>query len=117
MKITPDYEGRNDGYDKKTVRYFGKASSKGYFYELYVLVDGVKSAIIIDNYGVSVDFITGESIHTNIIPHKLFPGRQSLTWKHLRQIVNVLEGTSCEGKVYSRQQMETFYKEWKQRYG
>lgn len=47
MKITPDYNGRNDLYDKDTVRYYESLDNDGYFYEMYVMVDGVKSKIVL----------------------------------------------------------------------
>ena len=39
MKITPDYQGRNDGYDNNTVRFYESIDDDGYFYECYVLID------------------------------------------------------------------------------
>lgn len=113
MKITPDYKGRNDGYDNHTVRFYESLDDDSYFYELYVLIDGKKAAIIITDDGVSVDMITGESIHTNIVPERLYGKRKSLQWKHLSKILELVEGSEAEGRVFSKQEMEALYEQWK----
>lgn len=123
MKIRPDYEGRNDEWtggpdDKLTVRYYEKVYEDGYFYELYVMIDGVKSAIIITEGGVSIEWRSGPNcdatIHTNIVPKQLFEGLERLTWPHLLKIIKIVESTGGEGLSYSREEMKELYERWKQ---
>lgn len=113
MKITPDYEGRDDGYDNDTVRFYENLNDNDYFYELYVLIDSKKAAIIVTNEGVSVDFLDGRSIHTNIVPERLYGKTRSLKWKQLSKILETIEATDAEGKVWSSQEMEAMYNKWK----
>lgn len=113
MKITPDYKGRNDEYDNNTVRFYESIDDNSYFYELYVLIDGKKAAVIVTNSGVSVDYLTGESVHTNIVPERLYGKRKSLKWKHLSKILEIIESTNGEGKIFSKQDMNALYEKWK----
>jgi hypothetical protein len=112
MKITPDYKGRDDEYDDNTVRYYESINKKGYFYELYVMIDDVKAKIIITNGGVSIDFVDGRCVHTNIIPERLFKENE-LTWPKLRKIIRIIENTEAEGMVYSQEEMREKYILWK----
>lgn len=113
MKITPDHNNRDDSYDEKTVRYYESIDKEGYFYEMYVLVDGKKAAVIVTDEGVSVDFTSGVCVHTNIVPNRLFPGKKMLEWSKLHKILKILESTEMEGKVFSAKQMKDRYKKWK----
>jgi len=116
MKITPYINPeycKDDGYDDKTIRYYEEIDEDGYFYELYVLLDGVKAAIIILDEGVSVDFYSGECNCTNIVPNRLFPNCKSLVWDQLYQIVKTLAKTGIEGRAYSKDEMEASYQKWK----
>jgi len=118
MKIKPHIEGReDDGYDNETIRYYESLDDKGYFYELYVLIDGNYSAIIITEGGVSVEFRegpkSGASIHTNIIPENLFPNSKSLEWDQLCKIIKILEVSDLEGRFFSKKHMDDLFEEWK----
>src|ERR1022692_743204 len=113
-KLTVDYKDKNDDYDKDTVRYYTKLYEDGYFYELYMLYNGKKVAIIVTECGVSVDFRkSGKSIHTNIRPDKLFPGKSKLEWDDLHDIIDILEATDLEGKESSAKEMKKLHKELK----
>jgi hypothetical protein len=116
MKITPDYKGRNDGYDKDTVRYWERVDENSYFYELYVLIDGNKSRIQVTEGGVCVDFknpINSIShIDTNIIPKRLFPYKKFLEWEELYKIIKILQATGIEGRAFTVEEEEKLYKEW-----
>ncbi len=121
MKITPDYKGRDDEWtggseDKYTVRYYESIDSEGYFYELYVNVDGIKSAIIITDDGVSIDYragsCCGSSVHTNLVPRRLFGEKKELTWPYLKRIIRILESTDGEGRFYTKEEMRAQYQEW-----
>lgn len=114
MEITPDpnaYGG--DGYDEDTILYHEKVYENWYFYELYVLIDDKSAAIVITDNGVSVDFKSGECTRTNITPKKLFPDSKSLSWKQISKILKVLKNTGIEGKLYSKDEMDALYQEWK----
>src|SRR5262245_12010146 len=113
MKISPDYEGRDDGYDNNTVRFYEEIDDRGYFYELYVLIDSKKAAIVITDAGVSIDFIDGSSIDTNIMPEGRYGKQKSLQWEQLRKIIRIIEATGAEGKVWSKEEMDKFYDKWK----
>ena len=106
---------RDDEYDNDTIRWYEENNKHGYFHELYVLIDDVKAAIVITNYGVSVNYLTRESIHTNIIPERLFEGKKKLSWREVAKIVDILEKTGIEGKFYSKEEMESEYKLFKRR--
>jgi hypothetical protein len=121
MKIRPDYKGRKDEWtgtpdDRTTVRYYESIDEEGYFYELYVMIDGVKSAIIITNDGVSIDFRggpnVGGTIHTNIVPRRLFEGEKELTWDKLEKIIRIIEVTDGEGRSYTAAEMEGQYQQY-----
>ena len=113
MKITPDFEGRNDDYDEKTIRYWDGTDEEGYFYELYVLIDSKPAAIIVTDDGVSVDFASGECSHTNIIPKRLYGDQALLVWDQLFKIVQILEKTDIEGRLYSKKKQDNLYNLWK----
>jgi len=119
MKISADFEGRDDEYDDETIRYYESLSSDdGYFYEVYVLIDGVTAAIIITDDGVSVDFKdSGESIHTNIVPKFLFGEQHSLTFAKIARIITILESTGTEGRKFSVLEMNSLYEQWKDKHG
>jgi len=114
MKFEVDYVGRNDGYDDETFRFYESVDADGYFYEVYVLIDKEKAAIAITDNGVSVDFMSGSSIHTNIVPNKMFQGQKFLSWNQIAKILTVLENTDLEGVTYSKEQMESSFQEWKE---
>lgn len=110
MKITPDFEGRDDEFDDDTVRYYERIDDD-YFYELYVLIDGEKATISITEDGVSVDQ-NGECTHTNIIPRSIFGEKESLSWPKLRHILRIVEKTGLEGKTYTAEEMDALEKKW-----
>ncbi len=112
MRITPDHKDRNDGYDKNTVRFYESLDKDGYFYELYVLIDDRKARIIVVNEGVWVDFLEGDSIHTNITPDRLFQNKKLLFWEQLLHIIKILEKTALEGKSYTANEMTELYEKW-----
>ena len=108
-----DYNKRVDEFDDDTVRFYESVKPDGYFYELYVLVDGLKSRIIVTKDGVSVDFKeSGETIHTNINPNRVFKNKVRLDWDDLLKIINFLEVTEIEGKKYSKKEMDDSYREY-----
>lgn len=109
MVITPDPDNTDN-----IIRYYEELHDDYYFYELYVVIDGIKSAIIVTKYGVSVDnLIIDSTIHTNIDPSKLYPEKKELSWNELNRIVILLQRTSCEGKSYSASEMRSAYNKWK----
>jgi hypothetical protein len=117
-KITPDFEGRDDEYDDDTIRYWESHEDGEYYYELYVLVDGRVARIVVTNFGVSVDFKDeegqpSESIHTNIVPNRLFGETEKLSWNQLLKIVSILESIGIEGTKYSKKEMDEMYEKWK----
>ncbi len=78
------------------------------------MIDDVKAAVVITNHGVSVNYLTRESIHTNLIPEKLFQGKQKLEWRDIVKIVRTLEKTGLEGRLYSKEEMEEQYRLFKE---
>lgn len=121
MKIKADHEGRDDEYSKgphhkNTVRYWESIDEDGYFYELYVMIDGVKSAIIVTDDGVHIDWRAGRNcggtVHTNIVPRRLFGERKELDWSRLARILKILESTGGEGKSYTPKEMQEEFAEW-----
>lgn len=99
-------------FDENTIGFYENIDDEGYFYELYVLIDDKKAAIIITDDGISIDFVDGSCIHTNIVPNRLFPNMKSLPWKCLRKIIKILEDTGMEGKHYSAKEEEELYQKW-----
>lgn len=95
MNITPDYKNRNDEFDDDIIRYYENIDDNGYFYELYVIADGIKSAIVVTDYGVSIEFRSGEKegsvMNTEIVPKRLFPDKKKLSWNDLEQIIKIIE--------------------------
>jgi hypothetical protein len=115
MLIKPDCEGRDDGYDNETFRYYENLSEDGYFYEVYILVGEKKAAVVVTEDGVSVDFLeSGKTIHTNIVPKAVFSGHERLTWRQIAHILVVLSNTELEGRSYSKEEMDSLYEVWKQ---
>ena len=112
MKILPDYKGRNDEFDENTIRYWEEIDEDGYFYELYILADGEQAAVIIMDNGVHLDYRAGNSIHTNIVPGRLFPNQKELKWSQIAKILSLLEKTDAEGMGFSKTEMDRFYKKW-----
>jgi hypothetical protein len=112
MRITPDYKGRDDEYDDDTVRYYEEVRENNYFYELYVMIDGIKSKIVVTKHGVIINSIDGSSIHTNIVPESLFKAN-SLTWPNLLKIICIIEDIGAEGKRLSSKEMRNNYSNWK----
>jgi hypothetical protein len=119
MKISPDYKGRDDQYDKHTVRYYEELSESGdYFYELYVLINRKKAAIM-----VAKDFVVIEWRHykrpcrshilTNITPGSLFPNERALAWTKLHRIIKILEQIEIEGKSFRPKKIDAVYEEWR----
>jgi hypothetical protein len=81
---------------------------------LYVIINDQKAAIIVTDDGVSVDFLVSEqTIHTNIVPKRIFGEREDLNWKRLRYIIHLLENTNLEGRLYSRAEMKKSFQTWK----
>ncbi len=116
MKITPyinEEYCKDDGYDDKTIRYYEEIDETGYFYELYVRIDGQIARIIVLDEGVEVDFDSGECTYTNITPNRLFPNCKSLCWDQLYKIVKTLEKIGIEGKTYSANEMDASLEKWK----
>jgi hypothetical protein len=117
MKITPDYKDRNDGLDNDTVRYYESVDEEGYFYELYVLLNGVKGAIIVTDAGVSVEYREGELggcvIRTDIIPEDIFGDRKDLNWNRLNYILHLVENNKTNGWVLVSEEMDDLYEYWK----
>ncbi len=122
-KITADWQDRDDEYtgtpdDKITVRYYSKEDDDEYFYEMYVRVNGDQAAVVVTPHGVSVDFReSGETIHTNLVPMRMFPEHATLEWDQLNQILIVLRKTGIEGRVFSREEMEERFERWKKEEG
>lgn len=104
-RITADWQDRDDEYtdtpdNETTVRYYAnEEDADGYFYEMYVRVNGDQAAIIVTPNGVSIDFReSGESIHTNLVPTRMFPEHATLEWDQLNQILMVLRRTGIDGR-------------------
>jgi len=123
-RITADWQDRDDEYtdtpdNETTVRYYAnEEDADGYFYEMYVRVNGDQAAIIVTPNGVSIDFReSGESIHTNLVPTRMFPEHATLEWNQLNQILMVLRRTGIEGRIYSREEMEERFRRWKEETG
>jgi len=124
-KITADFEDRNDGYDDETVRYYEEISDRGYFYEVYVLIEGDKAKINITEEGVSVDFWDEEiqgangSMMFKLTPNKLFPDRKFLEWENIEKIIKyvaiILDADNLNeiATYFTADEMDNFYKEWK----
>lgn len=108
MKITPDFEGRNDEYDDDTVRYYEEVNDDGYFYELYVLIDGKKASISVTNSSITVYPTWAGEVPTNMVPSQMFPDLKKLEWKHLRAVLRLLEISSM-----SLEEQDVLYQEWK----
>ncbi len=114
MIIKPDFEGRNDGYDDDTIRYYESIDDDGYFYECYVLVNDKKSRIVITDEGVSIDFKeSGETLCTDIVPKDLFPDHTSLNWNQICKILIILKNERCISEMKSKKFMDDNYEEWK----
>ena len=113
MEITADFKNRNDGLDDDVIRYFKNETDDSYFYELYVLIDGRKASVTVLSGGVSVDYQDAacETIHTNINPGKIYPNHKKLTWDEIDSLIEILQNTGCEGKVYYRDEMEAMYQQ------
>lgn len=119
MKLQPALTKANgdpwdDGLDDGTFRYWGGGTDENgdYYAEVYVLADGQKAAVVITRFGVSIDFYTGERVHTNIVPDRLFPGRDRIGWDEIEQVLKLLVRTGGEGCRYSREEMQALYDEW-----
>lgn len=118
MKIMPDFEGRIDEYDDETIRYYEKIDEDGYFYELYVLVDGDKAAIHITDNGVSIEFLWGDTIFTDITPNKIFPEAKELDWdKHIAYILWILKKEKMKTSRTSAEEMKELYYRWQRETG
>jgi hypothetical protein len=83
-----------------------------YYAEVYVLADDKKAAVVITRFGVSIDFYSGESTHTNIIPDRLFPGRDRIGWDEIERVLRLIERTGGEGCLYSKEEMDALVEEW-----
>lgn len=117
-KITPaltkeDGSPWNDGEDDRTIRYCSEVNEEGYFYELYVMLNDTHAAIVVTNNGVSIDFLSGDSILTSFEPNEFFNGKEELDWEDLCRIIDYLDETNCKGRRFTSEQMESFYDEWK----
>ncbi len=116
MKIGVDlecYDGENsEGYDDDTIRFWESIGDDGYFYELYVLIDGVRGAIHITDCGVDVNFRSGGGFWTNIEPELIFGKCKSLTWEQIFFIIFILEKKSDQVIVenYSKDEEKQLYK-------
>jgi len=125
MKITADYEGRDDEYDNETIRFYEEVDDEGYFYEVYVLIDGGKAAVIITDEGVSVQWRAGEkeggSIITPLTPEKIFPNQKDLTWDDIQKILKILIGmdrkSGAIGEYHSPDGMKELYEQFKKETG
>lgn len=101
---------RSDSKFDDVIRYWQTVDNIGYYYELYVLAGTKKAVIMITNDGVSVEYITsGDNIHTNLIPKRMFPNQKELSWSDITRIVKTLEAINCEGKVFSAEEMKKFF--------
>jgi hypothetical protein len=108
---------KSDSKYDDTIRYWQTIDNYGYYYELYVIVGNKKASIIITNDGVSIEFLRNkDSIHTNIVPCRLFPNQKELKWDNLIQIIKILEATGCEGKTYSAEEMNEFFEKFKDQF-
>ena len=71
-----------------------------------------KAIIMITDDGVSLEYTrSGEHVHTNLIPSKIFPNKKELNWNNIMRIVQTLEDINCEGKVFSAEEMKKFYED------
>lgn len=113
MEITADFKGFNDGLDDDVIRYWKNETEDGYIYELYVLIDSRKASITVLSGGISVDYQDAacETVHTNIVPGKIYQDRSKLTWDELDSLIEILQNTGCEGKIYYRDEMEALYQQ------
>lgn len=100
--------------EKGTYCWWEGIDEEGYFYEIYVCLDGNEAEIIVTNEGVSIEFRNSKLgfITTNIKPNRLFPKLKKLEWKHLNRIITILESTGFEGRSYSEKESEELYRQF-----
>lgn len=115
MKIKPNYKNFKGIFDKDIIPFYEEFKDGRYYYELFVIINRRQCSIIITNKGVSIDYLSGASIHTNLRPEAMFPNCQKLDNKQIGRVVDVLETTDIEGKHYTAQEMIEFVERWKRK--
>ncbi len=94
--------------------YHSDIDSNEYLYVVCAKWKQQKVEILINNFGVSLDYIkTQKLVHTNINPESLFGQRVSLEPNHLEKIVDLVIASGGDGKVYTKQARKKMHKEWK----
>jgi len=107
MIIKPDPEGSNE---PNTFRYYEELTNEGYYYEVYILADDEKACVFVTDDGVSVEFLSGKVISTNITPQRLFPKHKSLEWDgELERIIKTLRDTDMEGQTFSPEEIQELH--------
>lgn len=62
-----------------------------------------------------MDFWNRSTIHTNLVPERLFGEATRLVWDHLRRIIEILEHTNIEGMRYTPEEMRRLQEVWDSR--
>lgn len=91
---------KNLCYNGESFRCFDFFDEEGYFYRIKASYNGKSCEIYVTNIGVSIEF-ERLYIHTNINPSSLFPYSDTLDDDQLERILEILNNTGMEGKIYA----------------
>ena len=83
-----------------------------YCYGVFCKIGKQEVEIVITTFGVSLFYPDGSAKNTNLQPYKMFPECNKLTVKQLIKVMDILEATGFEGKMYSKEHMEEVFQEW-----
>jgi hypothetical protein len=67
--------------------------------------------VVITPWGVTVEYINGGLMDTNICPDRLYPGRHKLTRKEQIKIAR----NAVEGVYYTPQEVDIIYRMWQEK--
>lgn len=85
-----------------------KESEYDYLYEISVVLRKRDGVISVSRWGVSLWYDDGDALMTNIVPHRLFPGKRQLSTDDLKQIIRI----NLEGMPVPKEEVDSLYQRY-----